>query len=117
MEQNRRIATYLATPGEYDRALHVVKTQLRTSGEDDPNSLSGEKLVQHANGLFTGGHDMIITRRHCADGATNDTQNASVGTLAVTEYRAYTGYTIDSMRNLYNLSQSAGYVTAPQSWL
>lgn len=117
VEQNRRMAAYLATPEGYDHVLHVVKMRLQASGEDDPNNLPDEKLVQYANGLFAGGHDVIVARRHYVDGAKYDSQNASAGTLTVEEHRAYTNYTISSLRDLYNLNQSVKYVTAFQNWL
>lgn len=117
VEQNRRMAAYLATPEGYDHVLHVVKMRLQTSQEDSPDNLPDEKLVQYANGLFAGGHDVIVARRHYVDGATNNTQNASAGTLTVAEHRAYTGYTISALQDLYGLNQAVKYVTAFQNWL
>lgn len=116
-EQNRRMAAYLATPEGYDHVLHVVKMRLQASGEGDPNDLPDEKLVQYATGLFAGGHDVIVAKRHYIDGATKDTQNASAGTLSVAEHRAYTGYTIAAMEDLYGLNPAVKYVTAFQNWL
>ena len=115
--QNRRMADYLASAAGYDHVLHVVKMRLEASGEDHLETIPDDALLQYANGLFAGGHDVIVARRHYVDGATRTDQNASAGTLSVAEHRAYIGYTIAALKDLYNLNPAVKYVTAFQNWL
>ena len=115
--QNRRMADYLASAAGYDHVLHVVKMRLEASGENHLETIPDDTLLQYANGLFAGGHDVIVARRHYVDGATRTDQNASAGTLSVAEHRAYIGYTIAALKDLYNLNPAVKYVTAFQNWL
>lgn len=116
-EQNRRMAAYLASTEGYDHVLHVVKMRLAASGEADLDTIPDETLLQYANGLFAGGHDVIVARRHYVDGATHADEHASSGDLTVAEHRAYIGYTLDAQHDLYNLNPAVKYVTAFQNWL
>lgn len=116
-EQNARMAAYLATEAGYNHVLHVVKMRLAAAGETELNDIPDERLLTLATGLFAGGHDVIIARRHYVDGAKTDEDNASAGTLSVAEHRAYVSYTIHSLRDLYQLNPAVKYVTAFQNWL
>lgn len=115
-EQNRRMADYLASPEGYDHIMHVIKMRLGLLQDDDAQ-IPDDELLGYAHGLFAGGHDVIIARRHYVDGAKRADENASAGTLSVAEHRAYIGYTIAAMRDLYNLNPAVKYVTAFQNWL
>jgi len=73
--------------------------------------------LQYANGIFSGGHDLIIGKRHFVDGATEAHQLAGSGTLTPEEHAQYTAYTARSMRDLYDLSPAVRYVVTFQNWL
>lgn len=117
-EQHRRMAEYLSEPAGYDHVLQVVRARLRAYGmaEDDLTDLTEEALLRHASGFFAGGHDLIIGRRHYTDGARTSADLASSGTLTPTEHAAYTWFTAEAMRDLYDLSPHVRYVAAFQNW-
>ncbi len=118
-EQTRRMAEYLASDSGYDHIMRLVQARLRASGtkEEDIEGLSDSELLQQANGFFSGGHDLIVPRRHYRYGATQTDQLAASGTMTPEEHEQYIRLTISSMRNLYDLNKSVRYVVAFQNWL
>jgi len=75
-----------------------------------------EKLSQ-ANAFFGGGHELIIYRRHFADGASHDNELASSGTMTPDEHYQYIRFTIDAMRDIYLSNRYVRYVAVFQNWL
>lgn len=75
-----------------------------------------EKL-QYANGFFSGGHDVIIARRHFIDDATDASQLAGSGTLTPEEHYQYLRMTTAGIEDLYSLDPAVKYVVAFQNWL
>ncbi|MGV2448544.1 UNVERIFIED_CONTAM: DUF4921 family protein, partial [Bacillus sp. ATCC 13368] len=67
----------------YDHVMRVVRARMMAGGmsEEDFDALSDSEKLQQANGFFSGGHDVIVARRHYVDGATDNTQLAGSGTL------------------------------------
>ncbi|WP_293768323.1 DUF4921 family protein [uncultured Corynebacterium sp.] len=110
-----RMAAYLAVPEGREHVLNVVRTRRKAAGKD-PN-LSDDELLARANGFFGGGHDVIVGKRHFVDGAENNSQLASSGTLTPDEHYLLTSFTADSMRDLYERNRYASYVVAFQNWL
>lgn len=95
--------------------LNVVRTKLTAAGKDA--ELDDESLLALADGFFGGCHDVIIGSRHFVDGATDDSQLASSGTLSPDEHFLLTTFTADSTRELYQRNRYAAYVAVFQNWL
>lgn len=117
--EHRRMAEYLARPSGYDHVMRVVRARLRAGGvaASDLDTWSDSRLLQQANGFFSGGHDVIVARRHFVDGATLDTQLASSGTMTPEEHYHYIDFTARTMADLYRLDPAVRYVAAFQNWL
>ena len=60
---------------------------------------------------------MVIARRHFVDGAVDDHQLASSGTLTLDEHHAFLALTADAMRDLYATTPAVRYVSVFQNWL
>ncbi len=115
----RRMAEYLASDTGYDHVMNVVKARIRASGvgEEEFERMSESEKLQYANGFFSGGHDVIIARRHYVDGAENGSELAGSGTLTPEEHFQYIRMTVDALENLYQLDPAVKYVVAFQNWL
>ncbi|MCD4548858.1 DUF4921 family protein [Schaalia sp. lx-260] len=118
-EQHRRMAQYLASSRGYDHVMQVVGARMKATGmsDEDLALLTDSDLLRQANGFFSGGHDLIIGRRHYIDGADDTSQLASSGTLTPEEHYQYTDFTIRAMQDLYHLNSNVRYVAAFQNWL
>ncbi|WP_288831268.1 DUF4921 family protein [uncultured Corynebacterium sp.] len=105
--------TYLADPEGREHLLAVARRRLgaKAAGAGE------EELLRLAPAYFGGGHDVIIARRHFVDGATDDSQLASSGTLTPEEHNGFIALTIDAMRDLYDTNRYAPYVAVFQNWL
>ncbi|QRP98570.1 DUF4921 family protein [Corynebacterium sp. FDAARGOS 1242] len=95
--------------------LNVVRTKLKAAGKD--TALDDDSLLVLADGFFGGGHDVIISSRHFVDGAVDDSQLASSGTLSPDEHFLLTTFTAESTRELYQRNRYASYVAVFQNWL
>lgn len=116
---HRRMAQYLASGTGYDHVMNVVKARIRASGvsEEEYDRMNESEKLQYANGFFSGGHDVIVARRHYEDGATDGSQLAGSGTLTPEEHYRYIRMTVDAMNNLYQLDPAVKYVATFQNWL
>ena len=114
-----RKAAYLASGAGLHHVLSVVEAKLRASGKTPEQiaQLSQEEKLNVASGFFGGGHDVIVARRHYIDGATDDSQAASSGTLTPEEHYRFTDFTIEATRALYASNRYARYVAVFQNWL
>jgi len=117
--EHRRMAEYLSSGTGYDHVMSLVRTRLLAGGlsEAEFGAMSDSAKLQQANGFFSGGHDVIIARRHFVDGATQDTQLAGSGTLSPEEHYRYMDFTARAMADLYGLDPAVRYVAAFQNWL
>ncbi|KWZ75149.1 hypothetical protein HMPREF3198_00227 [Winkia neuii] len=117
--ERERMAAYLASDSGYDHVMAVLKARLRAYGvpEEKIAGQRDDELLPQATGFFTGGHDVIVARRHFVDGASDDSQLASSGTLTPEEHAAYIQFTCNSMGDLYGLDPAVRYVAAFQNWL
>lgn len=107
---------YMADDAGARHVNRIIDTRLQASGRD-PNSANPEEREMLAMSYFAGGHDVILARRHYLDGATDDTQLASSGTLTVEEHYALTKLTVETIRDLYAQNRYVPYVAAFQNWL
>lgn len=114
-----RKAAYIADPAGLDHVLAVAESKLRRSGKtlDQVAALGLDAKLAAASGFFGGGHDLIVARRHFVDGATDDSQTASSGTLTPDEHSRFIDFTIESAQGLYDLNRYARYVAVFQNWL
>jgi galactose-1-phosphate uridylyltransferase len=110
---------YLASEAGRHHVLQVVEQRLKASGLDEAarNRLSQEEKLQMASAFFGGGHEVIVARRHYADGATHNDRLASSGTLTPEEHYQYLRFTIDATRELYVHNRYVRYVAVFQNWL
>lgn len=117
--QHRRMAEYLASDAGYEHVMRVVRARMLASGmsEEEFDHLSDSEKLQQANGFFSGGHDLIIPRRHYVDGAETTDQLASSGTMTPDEHYQYMRTTVDSIGDLFHLDPAVKYVVAFQNWL
>lgn len=115
----QRKADYFADPQGLAHVLRVAESKLAASGRtaEQIADLSIEDKLSASTGFFGGGHDLIVARRHYTDGATDDTQAASSGTLTPDEHERFIRFTIDGVRGLYDLNRYARYVAVFQNWL
>lgn len=114
-----RKEAYLRSGAGRAHVLAVVRAKLRAGGRTDEeiDALGEEGQIAAASGFFGGGHDVIVARRHFVDGATDNTQLASSGTLTPEEHLRFTEFTVESVRGLFDLNRYARYVAVFQNWL
>ena len=76
-----RKAAYLDSAMGRDHVLSVARTKLLAGGRtpEQVDAMTDAEQVDFASGFFGGGHDVIISRRHFVDGATDNTQLAASG--------------------------------------
>lgn len=117
--EQSRMASYLASPTGYNHVMRVVRARLLASGIDEAefDALSDSHKLSQANSFFSGGHDLIVAKRHYVDGAVNSSELAGSGTLTPEEHFHYIDYTAHTMRELYDLDPAVRYVAAFQNWL
>ncbi|MDO5747436.1 MAG: DUF4921 family protein [Actinomycetaceae bacterium] len=118
-DQRQNMAEYLSTPAGFDHVMKVVSARLKALGmsEEEISHYDEATMLSHANGFFSGGHDVIVAKRHFVDNAKDTSQLASSGTLTPDEHGQYMKYTCDSMRDLYEHNPAVRYVVAFQNWL
>lgn len=114
-----RKSTYLASPMGREHVLAVVRAKLRAGGRSDAviDAMGTDGQLEAASGFFGGGHDVIISRRHFIDGATDNTQLAASGTLTPEEHNQFMAFTVESVAALFDLNRYARYVAVFQNWL
>lgn len=112
----QRMADYLADPAGRGHALAVAERKARAFGitQDRWRVMSDERRLDFVDNFFDGGHDVIIARRHFADGT--DTLAGS-GTLTTEEHARFVEFTIWSLRELYDFNPNVKYVGVFQNWL
>lgn len=113
-----RMDAYLADPAGRAHVNKVLRAKLKARySAEEFDALPDAEKIAAARGFFGGGHDLIVARRHFVDGATEDTQLASAGTLTPQEHEWYIRLTVDAMRDLYDQNRYARYVQVFQNWL
>ena len=114
-----RKQAYLSSPAGRAHVLAVSRGKLRAGGRSDAeiDALGEEGQLAAASGFFGGGHDVIVSRRHFVDGATDNTQLASSGTLSIEEHYQFMAFTAESVAALFDLNRYARYVAVFQNWL
>lgn len=67
--------------------------------------------------LLGGSHDVIVARRHVADGAERDDELVSSGALSPDEHAAYVAFTVAALADIQAAQPHAAYVSVFQNWL
>ncbi len=113
-----RMEAYMADPAGRSHVMGVLRNKFRATMTDSEfERMPDSEKNEAAYSLFGGGHDLIIARRHFVDGAENDNQLASSGTLTPQEHEWYTRLTVETMQDLYNQNRYVKYVQVFQNWL
>ena len=110
---------YLSTAEGRRHVASVQASKLRQLGKsaEEIPSLDDERSLCGANAFFGGGHDVVIARRHWADGAKTSAELAYSGSLTPDEHEQYIRLTLLAMRRLYEANRYTRYVAAFQNWL
>lgn len=111
--QREAMLDYLST----DAGRQHVEALVERRGNEPWAHMSEADRLGHAEDFFGGGHDVVVARRHFVDGADDDGQLASSGTLTPDEHDAYLRFTIDAQRDLYAANRYVRYVAVFQNWL
>jgi galactose-1-phosphate uridylyltransferase len=114
----RKLA-YVSTDAGRRHVLDVIETRLRLSGMDAAElaAMPVEDKLAYANAFFGGGHELVIGRRHFADGAETDVDLCSSGVLSADEHYQYFRFTIEAVRDIYLANRYVRYVAVFQNWL
>lgn len=113
-----RMEAYIANPAGRAHILKVLEAKAQAAGlGSDFVAMSESEQLALAEPFFGGGHDVVIGRRHYAEGAATTDELASPGTLSVREHEWYMRLTIDAMRDLYAKNRYAKYVQVFQNWM
>lgn len=114
-----RADAYVAEPGGRAHVLAILRRQLASQGVSDEEwaARPADAWLERAVDLFSGTHDVVVARRHFADGAAHDDELAGSGTLTPEEHHRYVALTVDAMADLYAAQPAARYVAAFQNWL
>ena len=114
-----RRQAYLESPAGREHVLSVARTKLRAGGKTEAqiDAMTEQEVVDFASGFFGGGHDVIVSRRHYVDGATDNTQLASSGTMTPDEHAEFVSFTVESVQALFDLNRYARFVVVFQNWL
>jgi galactose-1-phosphate uridylyltransferase len=110
---------YLEDPVGAEHIDNITRYKLQQSGVTD-ETVNGDQHSERKNiveGFFGGCHDLIIGRRHFAEGAEYDTQLCSSGELTAEEHYQYFKFTIDSMRDMFEMNPYIRYISVFQNWL
>jgi galactose-1-phosphate uridylyltransferase len=110
---------YLAHPAGRRHVLDRIEYRLRLAGrpEEQIARMSEAEKLALGDPFFGGGHEVVIARRHYADGAATDAELASSGSLTPEEHDQYLRFTIDGARELYLANRYVRYVVVFQNWL
>ncbi len=101
---------YLSSP--IGRAHLEKLAAIRAAASGVPQSLEEATLD-----LLGGSHDVIVARRHVADGALHDDELVSSGALTPDEHAAYFAFTVRSLAEIQDAQPNAAYVSVFQNWL
>ena len=117
-ELERRAADYVATEPGRAHVLAVERARLLADGATPEQAEASEaELLGRSIGLFAGGHDVIVARRHLVDGAVRDDQLCSSGDLTPDEHEAFVAFTVDALHRLAFGNPFVRYVSVYQNWL
>lgn len=112
-----RMDAYLSDPAGRSHVMGLVRERFKNLTNEEYERIPETKKLDTARSFFGGSHDLIVSRRHFVDGATDNSQLASSGTLTEKEHEWYMRLTIDAMHDIYRQNRYAKYVQVFQNWL
>ncbi|HZK05102.1 MAG TPA: DUF4921 family protein [Actinomycetaceae bacterium] len=114
-----RMQAYLNDETGRRHVMGVAKAKALASGVPPEvwGTMPDAQRLDYAGNFFAGGHDVIVARRHFADGATSEDHLSYSGSLSVEEHREYIAYTASAMRDLYDFHPEVKNVATFQNWL
>ena len=110
---------YLANPSGLKHITDIIHYKLKQEGrteEQIEKMPMGDKLLI-ADAFFSGGHELIIAKRHYRPGATVDADLFSSGDMTLEEHFRYFKFTIDAIHDIAATNKYVRYVSVFQNWL
>lgn len=110
---------YLSSEAGLQHVRALVGTRITAAGGDGgvTEDMDLDEVTRRSESFFGGCHDVVVARRHLVDGATDDSQHASSGTLTPEEHEQFIAFTVRAMHGLYRDNPHARYVSVFQNWL
>lgn len=118
---------YLASPAGRSHVERILRRRALANGTSaaEWEALGEGARLAGARGLFAGGHDVVVARRHVTEGRVGTARDddaalahlAASGTLSPEEHHHYLAFTVEAMRALYAEVTPARYVAVFQNWL
>ena len=102
---------------QHIRSIAMYKLQQSGMTEEQAENILWNGGKQVLDGFFGGCHDLILGKRHFAEGAEYDTQLCSSGELTAEEHFHYFKFTIDAMRDMLEMNPYIRYISVFQNWL
>lgn len=110
---------YLASAAGAEHVRALVRVRI-AAAKGDPaavDAMDADALAAHSESFFGGCHDVVVARRHLADGATSTDRHAASGTLTPEEHARFLAFTVRAQHALYRDNPYAAYVSVFQNWL
>lgn len=115
----QRADRYLEDELGREHLLTIARTRAVAGGTapEDWDRLRTEEQISRGRELFGSCHDLVIPRRHHADGAAVTSELAGSGTMSPAEHFEYTRITLDAAGALFTGNVFAAHVAIFQNWL
>lgn len=110
---------YRADPAGRRHLLGLGRRLFSAAGWDHEQiELAGEDAqLAVCDTFFSSSHELVIARRHYADGAQSTAELAGSGAHTPEQHAAYLSLSVETARDLYSVIPQARYVTIFQNWL
>ena len=111
--------SYLAIPrgAEHIDAILNYKLKMSSRSEQDIRQKLLFNKENMMDAFFGGCHELIIARKHYADGATFETQLYASGEMTEEEHFQYFRFTVEAMRDMLTYNRYIRYISVFQNWL
>lgn len=118
-ECERHKNRYLSSSEGVQHVIDVINFKLQASGhtEEQIKEISLEQKLHMANAFFSGGHELIVSRRHFKPHAKYDVELYSSGEMTPDEHYQYFSFTIEAMKDLIESNRYIRYISVFQNWL
>jgi galactose-1-phosphate uridylyltransferase len=110
---------YLSDPEGLTHVNDILNWKLRRSGKSDEeiSAIDPEQKLRMSEGLFGGGHELIIVEPHYRVDAADTTDLFSTSDMSDEEHFAYFRFIIDSMRDISVNNRYVRYISVYKNWL
>ncbi len=112
-------AEYLDSDDGFSHVKSVLSTKLTLMGWDrnDIRALTKKKIARLSAPFFAGSHDLIVARRHLAEGAATTGELCAPGRLSPDEHAAFIGFAIDACSQVKKQNPHLKHAALFQNWL